>query len=340
MAIRRVRLLSSNQCKGDKSPEKLANSGKEEDKPMSSGETSAKEKLSNLLKEMVEDGPLLKSNEERIELARPKRLKKDKISKVIVDGVSTEVLGSKMLEATKNVAESLGGDVKETESVLLKKLLSSKGSNNLSEVIGGMTIDHGEISKPSEKPEKKWSQVRQEQGKLGRPIRSTFDGRRQPRSSRGAPTRVDIFGGSLLGIFVEDKVKKDEIPMSKSPLSLWDKFERREIKLSTLHPPRNYFQQMILWTEQGKLWNFPIDNEQGLEEEKKVFFTEHVFLEKHLQPWCPKKGPVRHFMELVCVGLSKNPHLTVSEKKAHILWYADYFDGKKDILKEIGALPD
>lgn len=75
----------------------------------------------------------------------------------------------------------------------------------------------------------------------------------------------------------------------------------------------------------------------GLEEEQKVPFTEHVFLDAHLEGWCPKKGPIRHFMELVCVGLSKNAFYTVEEKKEHILWYKEYFESKKDLLSEVGA---
>ena len=73
-------------------------------------------------------------------------------------------------------------------------------------------------------------------------------------------------------------------------------------------------------------------------EEKKVGFHEHVFLEHHLVGWCPKQGPVRHFMELVCTGLSKNPYLTVERKKRHIEWYKNYFEAKKDILKETKAI--
>lgn len=74
-----------------------------------------------------------------------------------------------------------------------------------------------------------------------------------------------------------------------------------------------------------------------LEEEKKVHFSEHIFLDAHLEGWCPKKGPVRHFMELVCVGLSKNAFYTVNEKKEHIMWYKEYFESKKDLLTEVGA---
>lgn len=92
---------------------------------------------------------------------------------------------------------------------------------------------------------------------------------------------------------------------------------------------------MIMWTEQGRLWKFPIDNEQGWEEEQKVDFSEHVLLEMHLDGWCPTSGPVRHFMELVCVGLSKNHFLSAKEKKDHVLWYRDYFEEKKDLLGEL-----
>ena len=36
-------------------------------------------------------------------------------------------------------------------------------------------------------------------------------------------------------------------------------------------------------------------------------------------------GPVRHFMELVVTGLSKNPHYTAAEKRQCVEWYKDYF---------------
>lgn len=72
----------------------------------------------------------------------------------------------------------------------------------------------------------------------------------------------------------------------------------------------------------------------GLEEEANVPFHEHIFLDKHLEKGFPRQGPVRHFMELVVVGLSKNPFLTVQQKKDHIDWFRDYFQQKKDVLKE------
>jgi small subunit ribosomal protein S31 len=75
-----------------------------------------------------------------------------------------------------------------------------------------------------------------------------------------------------------------------------------------------------------------------LDIEAQVPFHEHIFLEPNIENWCPKRGPIRHFMELVCVGLSKNPYLTVQEKKDHIEWYHEYFKGKNSIIEQIGGL--
>lgn len=63
-------------------------------------------------------------------------------------------------------------------------------------------------------------------------------------------------------------------------------------------------------------------------------FHEHIFLEKHLEVF-PKQGPIRHFMELVICGLSKNPYLSVKQKIEHIEWFHKYFEEKKEFLQEI-----
>lgn len=40
-------------------------------------------------------------------------------------------------------------------------------------------------------------------------------------------------------------------------------------------------------------------------------------------------------MELVCVGLSKNPFYTIAQKKEHIEWFRDYFAEKKELLESV-----
>lgn len=142
---------------------------------------------------------------------------------------------------------------------------------------------------------------------------------------------VNIFGGQPLNIFDKTDDKPDIC-------QTWANLEARELRLAVTHPPRNYFEKMALWTEQGKVWKFPIDNEQGWEEEHLTDFTEHVMLEMHLEDWCPQRGPVRHFMELVCVGLSKNNFLSAKEKYDHIMWYKGYFEEKKETLGDLMTL--
>jgi len=100
----------------------------------------------------------------------------------------------------------------------------------------------------------------------------------------------------------------------------------------------NAYEEAIDLTKQGKIYTFPIDNEQGLEEEKDVPFYKHVFLTSKLNEggWCAPRGPVRNFMVAVCSALSMNPYLTVSEKEEHIHWFRDYFVEKRDLLQQLG----
>ncbi|KAL9692295.1 hypothetical protein quinque_016493 [Culex quinquefasciatus] len=117
---------------------------------------------------------------------------------------------------------------------------------------------------------------------------------------------VKLFDGEPLGIFTDPSLLRE----SPDVLKTWNALHERELRLAVTHPPANHFQKMALWTEQGKLWRFPINNEQGFDEESKVSFTEHIFLEDHLEP-------------------------CAQEKREHILWFRDYFEQKKDLLKQV-----
>ncbi|XP_058054232.1 small ribosomal subunit protein mS31 [Anopheles bellator] len=257
-----------------------------------------------------------------------------------------------LAHATRNVANALGGDTKRTEAELLSKLLDSSptGGDNgaITNIISGMSVDRDDrerepvrdtarstlVKKVIERAKKSRDDGRPRAAEPSRNERS--EGRfRPPRkqlpTAAGGPGSVQLFGEEPLGILTELESLK-EIP---DKLPTWAKLHERELKLTVTHPPANHFQKMALWTEQGKLWQFPIDNEQGRDDDRKVSFTEHVFLEEHLEGWCPKKGPIRHFMELVCVGLSKNHYITAQAKRDHIFWFRDYFEQKKDLLKEI-----
>ncbi|XP_026481718.1 28S ribosomal protein S31, mitochondrial-like [Ctenocephalides felis] len=290
----------------------------------------SKEKLKSLLQAMLDEAPK-KPEMELFAKATPRVFKKKDIkekTKALPEDLTTEIV-----KATKEVAEHVGGDVQHTESELLAKLLLHKHQEettmtNLTDLIVGMKIDR---SKKQEIPTTRAQYVQKTLN--NKQVKQYKDKRSTRKHTPRAGNRVELFGGVGLNIF-----QKDAQYNCENLLYTTEALTQRELKLAVMQPPENYFQKMILWTEQGKLWKFPIDNEQGLEEHG-VCFTEHVFMDKHLEGWCPEKGPVRHFMELVCVGLSKNPYLTVQEKINHIEWFREYFNNKMDLLKEVGALP-
>ena len=56
-------------------------------------------------------------------------------------------------------------------------------------------------------------------------------------------------------------------------------------------------------------------------------FTDHVFLDRLTHEF-PRTGAARNFIDLVVNGLSRNPNMSVDEKRKYIVWYADYFKEK------------
>ncbi|KAH9503662.1 28S ribosomal protein S31, mitochondrial [Bulinus truncatus] len=76
---------------------------------------------------------------------------------------------------------------------------------------------------------------------------------------------------------------------------------------------------------------------RNMHEERKYSFQDHVFFDQYLTKF-PEKGPIRKFMELVTLGLSMNPYITVPEKHEHIQWFAEYFGQKQEVL--VGVLGD
>lgn len=45
--------------------------------------------------------------------------------------------------------------------------------------------------------------------------------------------------------------------------TLWDIEFANQLSTSINHQPRNGLEEMILWTKEGKLWQYPINNEDG-----------------------------------------------------------------------------
>lgn len=70
---------------------------------------------------------------------------------------------------------------------------------------------------------------------------------------------LNLFGGDHIGIF--DKI--DQLKSKDDTLKTWNKLQKHELRLHMSMAPRNYYEKMAYWTEEGKIWHFPIDNEQG-----------------------------------------------------------------------------
>ncbi|UJR26860.1 hypothetical protein I4U23_008171 [Adineta vaga] len=159
--------------------------------------------------------------------------------------------------------------------------------------------------------------------------RDSSDSRRPMRDNRRRQEFMrpyQLWSGEPLGIF------NSKEPFSKLS-ALWDKYEKEELLRVSSIPPRNAFEEMIQWTKDGILWKFPVDNEQDIGSEGDVPFYEHVLLERHLHDF-PASPLIRQFMELVCIGLGRNPYWTAEQKLEHINWFRTFFNEKMHILNE------
>jgi len=318
-------------------------------------------KLSSLLGQLKKVETIRDSPGRELNLAQPKPkrpLKRNKTGLPKSEKMDTSNLDIEMVEGVQAVAElaSTAGKQKRTESDLLMKLkgiakeadtakqedivVGEEGGKDLSNIFSDIKVekakkkikkslndsfviksyDDNTTTKPTEDNKKDLTMEQlaflQKRQKL----------RRQQMSQSEKHTPVDLFGSPPLGIFSGPVVGGEVGP----ELSIWRACVQRELKIMSTPSPRNALEEMILWTEQEKLWHFPVDNEQGLDYSEDPFHK-HVFLEHHLEPWCPLTGPVRHFMELVCLGLSKNPYMSSAKKLETILWFKNYFEREDNL---------
>ncbi|XP_051749308.1 28S ribosomal protein S31, mitochondrial [Ctenopharyngodon idella] len=244
-----------------------------------------------------------------------------------------ETLNPTLVAAASAAASTLPNS-RQAESELLQQLRKHEAipetqrradGQNIGDIIADMKVGKRQNGRSNARPS---SQIRFDDDGQGytqdRGITGELDAVR---------TRKSPFTSKRLNIFTAGA---EQDSLSDLGPTLWDINLANQIVQTTNQMPRNGFEEMIQWTKEGKLWQYPINNEAGLEEEANVPFHEHVFLEKHLESF-PRQGPVRHFMELVITGLTKNHHLTVQQKQEHIAWFRDYFQQKDNVLKEAEA---
>ncbi|XP_048197410.1 28S ribosomal protein S31, mitochondrial isoform X2 [Perognathus longimembris pacificus] len=244
----------------------------------------------------------------------------------------TKSLSPELVAAASAVAESLPFDKNTTKSELLQQLQQHEADSraqkagekrkiSFSNIISEMKVAKQPSVRVNTRPEHQIKFDEGSEGYLGK--KNTADLQNSFRKS--------LFMGKRLNIF-DQKTFSEEASEAETPPSLWEIEFAKQLATVNEQPFQNGFEEMIQWTKQGKLWEFPIDNEAGFDDDGSEFH-EHVFLDKYLEGF-PKQGPIRHFMELVTCGLSKNPYLSVKQKVEHIEWFRNYFNEKRDILKE------
>ncbi|XP_039329323.1 small ribosomal subunit protein mS31 [Saimiri boliviensis] len=242
-----------------------------------------------------------------------------------------EPLSPELVAAASAVADSLPYDKETTKSELLRQLQQHEEESrtqrdaerpkiSFSNIISDMKVARSATARVDLRPV---YQIQFDEGPDSYPDQKTADFRK--RIKKG------IFKGKRLYIFDMTAATKEDSETDTSP-SLWDVEFAKKLAAVNEQPLQNGFEELIQWTKEGKLWEFPINNEAGFDDDGSEFH-EHIFLEKHLEGF-PKQGPIRHFMELVTCGLSKNPYLSVKQKVEHIEWFRNYFNEKQDILKE------
>ncbi|XP_047924251.2 small ribosomal subunit protein mS31 isoform X1 [Anser cygnoides] len=247
------------------------------------------------------------------------------------DTQRSKPLNRELVEAVSAVASSLPRSKEQTESELLAQLRRHEettdkqrrgGAINIRNVISEMSIKRQSPARRGVMISNRISLAMEEDGQRTKPERllsHSFDSR-------------SLREGKRLNIFTKASPETESALKTVSSPTIWDLEFAKEIAAVTDQPPRNGFEEMIQWTKEGILWEFPIDNEAGMDDDAE--FHEHIFLEKHLKDF-PKEGPIRHFMELVICGLSKNPYLSVKQKIEHIEWFRKYFEEKEELLQEM-----
>nr|XP_042909793.1 28S ribosomal protein S31, mitochondrial isoform X3 [Parasteatoda tepidariorum] len=369
--------IDSDQSKQDKekeekSPDEKLYSSKEKNNEDEKKE-AAKKKLFSLLSELKVSPDQSKIKPDLV-LSKPlKRIsKQERFSEILKEKKSPD---EKIIQAVKAVAEKFGEDALETQNELKQKLSSlnlisedSQSDKKVSDNVGisekiqeelmssvedvastvpspiKSKLTHRLLKLSVERKDSKQAKISMENMmkglKIEKPQKETQKSsvpdvklreRKMIPKSR-SQSEINIFQAPPLNIFSTESESKEELPET-----VWERLERKKLKLLTEYAPANAFEEMIMWTEQGKHWKFPIDNETEMGEEENVGFHEHVFLDQHLHGF-PTRGPIRHFIELVAVGLSTNPYISVERKIENIDWFRNYFKEKEEILKQCGAL--
>ena len=238
---------------------------------------TGKAKLDALLQSMKMSGGSDQKTEadSKIKLAKPNYsnpIKRDREGKPKSHLPPTGELDDEMVNVTRDVA-SLNSNNKqrkknETDLLLQLKQLTketdqAKKQNEISGEDMTSFLNDMKVDKPLSKTKQKKvmgserSDLSMEQVAF---LQKRAKLRRQKESKDRLSSSIDLNSGIPLGIFTEPMVGSDD---DTEILKTWRACSKRNLEILSKPPPRNAIEEMILQTKQGKLWHFPINNEQG-----------------------------------------------------------------------------
>lgn len=248
---------------------------------------------------------------------------------------------SEISEAARDVAATLPGNPDVTVNELLSALNGSPPANatkpDIQSLLSSMSVvqDDVDTNIPTRPDGVMRANYFRPSTHTKQPIAKLP--KRNPRTY--STEHVEIDGGNPLNIFpVASQAEQPSADNESGGGICWSYLLQRELNLNSTRPPRTAWEEMARWTEQGLLWPLPVDNELGKLEDASVGFEDHIFLERYIESWCPKSGPIRKFMALVCSSLSNNFRFSAQEKRDHLEWFREYFGKKESLLKELDCL--
>ena len=92
----------------------------------------------------------------------------------------------------------------------------------------------------------------------------------QVKDEEEAHVPIDLFNSQPpLGIF-NKSISEPAESKQQVEMTMWNKCRERELKILSSSAPKNLLEEMAIKTDQGILWEFPINNEQGIDQDKVI----------------------------------------------------------------------
>ena len=92
----------------------------------------------------------------------------------------------------------------------------------------------------------------------------------QVKDEEEAHVAIDLFNSQPpLGIF-NKSISEPAESKQQVEMTMWNKCRERELKILSSSAPKNLLEEMAIKTDQGILWEFPINNEQGIDQDKVI----------------------------------------------------------------------